>query len=91
MGEILTSQTRMGHFRNLSKPTFPLSLRLLERKVHDPNGPYISTSHTKKILSVDNFEILSVFCFVVVVFCHTTFTKCVSDQYTHFSVSIGQM
>ena len=27
---------------------FPLFLRIRESKVLDPNGPYISTSHTKR-------------------------------------------
>ena len=44
-----------------SKPMFPLLFRLPDRKVLDPNGPYISTSQTKiknVCLSIGNFGIL---------------------------------
>ena len=45
-------------FTSLRKPIFPLFLRLPERKVLDPTGPYISSN--QKYLSVDNFGVLSV-------------------------------
>ena len=62
-------------------------LRLPDRKLLGPNGANISTSKTKISKMWKVSQIWTEFVFGII-HPHQTFTECVSNQYTHLSLSI---